>query len=101
MGCFQNEIKLKIKKFDKHSICRWTYGLKKLSKITFTSEKPSGYLLPKSFYALPNDELFSIPGFNRDINKSREEAKKIFKDYGYEGLEFIYSNRAVSHPYGP
>ena len=39
------------------------------------------------------------PGFTKDIDASRKKAMKMLKDAGADGLEFTYSNRAVSHPY--
>jgi len=74
-------------------------GLKKLAKITFTAPRPSGFLLYDTAYALPDAELYKIPGFTKDIDASRKKAKQMLKDAGAEGLEFTYSNRAVSHPY--
>ena len=74
-------------------------GLKKLAKITFTAPRPSGYLLYDTFYALPDEELYKIPGFQKDIAASRKKAMQMLKEAGAEGLEFTYSNRAVSHPY--
>ena len=74
-------------------------GLKKLAKITFTAPRPSGYLLYNSTYALPDEELYKIPGFTKDIDASRKKAMAMLKEAGAEGLEFTYSNRAVSHPY--
>lgn len=74
-------------------------GLKKLAKITFVANRPSGFILYGTDFALPDEELFKIPGFTKDIDASRKKAMKMLKDAGAEGLEFTYSNRAVSHPY--
>jgi peptide/nickel transport system substrate-binding protein len=74
-------------------------GLKKLAKITFVAPRPSGFLLYDTAYALPDEELYKIPGFTKDIDASRKKAMKMLKDAGADGLEFTYSNRAVSHPY--
>ena len=49
-------------------------GLKKLAKITFTAPRPSGYLLYDTFYALPDEELYKIPGFQKDIAASRKKS---------------------------
>ncbi|MDA0763471.1 MAG: ABC transporter substrate-binding protein [Proteobacteria bacterium] len=74
-------------------------GLKTLAKITFVAPRPSGYLLYGTEYALPDEELYKIPGFTKDIASSRKEAMKMLKEAGAEGLEFTYNNRTVSHPY--
>ncbi len=74
-------------------------GLKTLAKITFVAPRPSGFLLYGTEYALPDEELFQIPGFTKDIASSRKKAMKMLKEAGADGLEFTYSNRAVSHPY--
>ena len=49
--------------------------------------------------ALPDDELYSLVGYGKDAEANRARAKELLKEAGYEGLEFTYSNRAVSHPY--
>lgn len=74
-------------------------GLQNLAKITWTSPAVSGHLLPGSEWALPQEELEQLPGFGRDIEANRKKARELLKEAGHEGLEFTYSNRAVSHPY--
>ena len=54
-------------------------GLKKLAKITFTAPRPSGYLLYDTFYALPDEELYKIPGFQKDIAASKKKRCKCLK----------------------
>src|SRR3546814_4929676 len=48
---------------------------------------------------MPDEELEKIPGFGRDIAASREKARQLLKEAGYEGLSFTYSSRSVPHPY--
>jgi peptide/nickel transport system substrate-binding protein len=58
-----------------------------------------GFTRPGYQYALSQEELEKIPGFGRDINKAREEAKKLLKDAGVENLKVNFLNRAVGQPY--
>src|SRR5262249_12989954 len=51
--------------------------------------------------ALPAAELIKLPGFARDINKSREEAKKLLEQAGIKDLKFKLLNRNVAEPYTP
>jgi peptide/nickel transport system substrate-binding protein len=74
-------------------------GLPKLAKITFVAPRPSGFLLYDTKFALPDEELFSLVGYGSDAEANRAEGMRLLKEAGYEGLEFTYSNRAVSHPY--
>ena len=46
-----------------------------------------------------HEELEKLPGYGRDINKSREEAKKLLKEAGVENLKVNFLNRAVGQPY--
>jgi peptide/nickel transport system substrate-binding protein len=82
------------------SMCIDRYkGLEALSKLTIISDFPSGSLLATSEWALPEEELQKLPGFSPDGDAAKEQAKQLLKEAGYEGLEFMYSNRAVAHPY--
>ena len=74
-------------------------GLENLSKITIVASTPSGHLFPSSEWALPEEELQKLPGFNPDGAAAKEQAMALLKETGNEGLEFAYSNRAVAHPY--
>jgi peptide/nickel transport system substrate-binding protein len=51
--------------------------------------------------ALPEAELVKLPGFGKDINKSREEAKKLLLAAGVKDLKFKLLNRNVAEPYTP
>jgi peptide/nickel transport system substrate-binding protein len=71
-----------------------------LSKITIV--KPvGGPLLPGSPLALSNEELASLPGYGRDIEKSRTEAKRLLAEAGVQDLKFKLINRNVNHPFTP
>ena len=51
--------------------------------------------------ALPEAELIKLPGFSKDINKSRDEAKKLLEQAGVKNLKFKLLNRSVAEPYTP
>ena len=81
------------------AIDRWA-GSEALSKITIL--KPvGGPLLPGSPLALNNDELAKLPGFGRDIEKSRTRAKELLAEAGASNLKFKLINRNVNHPFTP
>jgi peptide/nickel transport system substrate-binding protein len=74
-------------------------GLENLSKITILSSFQSGHVLAGTDFALSKEELQKIPGFGPDVVANRARAKQLLKESGHEGLAFIYSSRAVPHPY--
>jgi peptide/nickel transport system substrate-binding protein len=51
--------------------------------------------------ALPEAELVTLPGFSKDIAKSREEAKKLLEEAGARNLQFKLLNRNIAEPYAP
>jgi peptide/nickel transport system substrate-binding protein len=51
--------------------------------------------------SLPQQELAKLPGFSKDIAKSREEAKKLLEEAGVKDLKFKLLNRNVAEPYTP
>ena len=71
-----------------------------LSKITIV-RPVGGPLLPGSPLALSNEELASLPGYGRDIEKSRAEAKRLLAEAGVQDLKFKLINRNVNHPFTP
>ena len=80
-------------------IDRWGGSLA-LSKITIV--KPvGGFLRPGYEFALPEAELESIPGYWRDIEKSRAEARRLLKEAGHENLKLKLHNRTLNEPYTP
>ncbi|MDE0112510.1 MAG: hypothetical protein OXN84_09535, partial [Albidovulum sp.] len=49
--------------------------------------------------ATPNEELEQLPGFGRDIEASREEARRLLEEAGQSDLKFTFTNRNISMPY--
>ena len=72
----------------------------KLSKITLVKDV-SGVQVPGTPYATAPAELEKLPGYSRDINASRAEARRLLKEAGAENLSFTLTNRAVPQPYEP
>src|SRR5690606_13628082 len=60
-----------------------------------------GLLRPGDPLAIDPKELEKLPGFSRDINASRAEARKLLKEAGQEKLSFKLTNRNVAMPYTP
>ncbi len=81
------------------AIDRWG-GNEALSKITFV-KATGGFLRPGFEYALPEAELLKIPGYDRDIEKSRAEARRLLKEAGVADLKIKLHNRTVAEPYTP
>jgi peptide/nickel transport system substrate-binding protein len=81
------------------AIDRWG-GSQGLSKIS-TLRSVGGVVRPGSPFATPEAELVKLPGFSKDIKKSREEARKLLKEAGQENLKFTLWNRNLAMPYTP
>ena len=59
-----------------------------------------GLMRPGTEWAIPQAELEQIPGFWRDAEKSRAEAKKLLTEAGYpNGFKTTLKNRNVKLPY--
>ena len=59
-----------------------------------------GLMRPGSEWAMPQAELEKLPGFGRDIEKNRAEARKLLAEAGYpNGLKVVLKNRNVKLPY--
>ncbi|MBI2161815.1 MAG: ABC transporter substrate-binding protein [Candidatus Rokubacteria bacterium] len=55
---------------------------------------------PGTEWALPPDELEKFPGFGKDMEKNRAEAKRLLAEAGYpNGLKVVLKNRNVKLPY--
>src|SRR5262249_8251826 len=81
------------------AVDRWSAS-DALSRITIV--KPvGGPLLPGSRLALTADELAQLPGYGRDVEKSRAEAKRLLAEAGARDLKFKLINRNVNHPFTP
>jgi peptide/nickel transport system substrate-binding protein len=81
------------------AVDRWR-GALALSKIALVRDV-GGVLRPGSEFAATEKELTSYPGFSKDINKSREEAKRLLKEAGVPNLKFKFTNRNIPMPYTP
>jgi peptide/nickel transport system substrate-binding protein len=59
-----------------------------------------GLMRPGTEWAVPPAELEKIPGFWRDAEKSRAEAKRLLAEAGYpNGFKTVLKNRNVKLPY--
>jgi peptide/nickel transport system substrate-binding protein len=81
------------------AIDRWG-GSQGLSRIS-TLRSVGGVIRPGSPMATPEAELVKLPGFAKDIKKSREEAKKLLAEAGVPNLKFQLWNRNLAMPYTP
>jgi peptide/nickel transport system substrate-binding protein len=79
------------------AIDRWG-GSASLSKISIL-KYVGGFMRPGFDMALPPAELEKLPGFSKDIEKSRAEAQHLLKEAGVEQLNFKLLNRNVAEPY--
>src|SRR5262249_46028399 len=69
-------------------------GAPALAKIA-TVHTVGGIVFPGSPLAATKEELQQIAGYWPDIEKSRDEAKRLLKEAGAEGLKFEMVNRNV------
>jgi peptide/nickel transport system substrate-binding protein len=60
-----------------------------------------GILRPGFDMALPEAELVKLPGYDKNIERSRAEARKLLKEAGVENLQLKLLNRNVAEPYTP
>ena len=81
------------------AIDRWG-GSQGLSRIS-TLRSVGGVIRPGSPMATPEAELVKLPGFSKDIKKSREEAKKLLAEAGVPNLKLQLWNRNLAMPYTP
>ena len=74
-----------------------------MSKVLYplTGLKFVGALMrPGSDWAMPAAELEKLPGFGRDMEKNRAEARRLLTEAGYpNGLKVVLKNRNVKLPY--
>ena len=73
-------------------------GSKYLSQIAIV-KTVGGVVFPGHPLAATEEELSKIAGYWPDIDKSRAEARRLLKEAGAEGLEFVLLNRGVDQPY--
>ena len=81
------------------AIDRWG-GAQALSKVALVRHV-GGILRPGYELAASEKELLAYPGFSRDINASRAEARKLLAAAGVPNLSFTLTNRNVAMPYTP
>ena len=59
-----------------------------------------GLIRPDSEWGMPEAELQKLPGFWRDAEKSRAEARRLLAEAGYpNGLKVVLKNRNIKLPY--
>ncbi len=59
-----------------------------------------GLMRPGTEWGLPDAELQKLPGFGREIEKNRAEAKRLLAEAGYpNGFKVVLKNRNVKLPY--
>ncbi len=77
---------------------RWG-GSEYLSKIAIV--KSVGGLLRPGYevYAATEEELVKLPGFSKNIEESRKQARGLLKEAGAGKLKFTLNNRDVKEPY--
>jgi peptide/nickel transport system substrate-binding protein len=79
------------------AIDRWG-GSKDLSKIAIV-KAVGGIVFPGHSLAATKEELQKIAGYWPDINKSRDEARRLLKEAGVTDLKFTLLNRGIDQPY--
>jgi peptide/nickel transport system substrate-binding protein len=71
-----------------------------LSKISIV-KAIGGPLRPGSELALSQEDISKLPGFGRNIENARTEAKRLLAEAGVPNLSFKMINRITAHPYTP
>jgi peptide/nickel transport system substrate-binding protein len=57
-----------------------------------------GYLRPGYDLATREDDLVKMPGYSKDIEASRKEARQLLADAGQSNLKFKFHNRNLNDP---
>ena len=81
------------------AIDRWS-GAKSLAKIASLREVGATQR-PGSPWAATDAELAELPGFARDMDKARVEARRLLAEAGHSNLKFKLINRNIPDPYSP
>lgn len=55
-----------------------------------------GLMRPAGPFAASQEELERLPGLGRDINVSREEARRLLREAGHPNLRFVLRNRSFA-----
>jgi len=79
------------------AIDRWagSTALSKVSSLAFVGATQR----PESPWAAREDEIVTYPGFGKDIEAARAQARKLLKEAGQEGLKLRLVNRNIADPY--
>ncbi|PYN31118.1 MAG: ABC transporter substrate-binding protein [Candidatus Rokuibacteriota bacterium] len=78
---------------DRYTAGKVLYGITGLKLV-------GGLMRPGSEWALPDAELQKLPGFWKDAEKSRAEARRLLAEAGYpNGFKAVLKNRNVKLPY--
>jgi peptide/nickel transport system substrate-binding protein len=80
------------------AVDRWN-GAQPISRISFL-KAVGGLMRPGSAMALRGDDLVDLPGFSRDIQAARAEAKRLLAEAGVPNLSFKLTSR-TTQPFGP
>jgi peptide/nickel transport system substrate-binding protein len=75
-------------------------GSRVLSQIAIVKEV-AGVQVPGTPFATPPEELAKLAGYWRDPEASRQEARRLLKEAGAEGISFTFKNRGIPMPYEP
>jgi peptide/nickel transport system substrate-binding protein len=81
------------------AIDRWA-GAEALQKIALVRHV-GGILRPGYDLAASEKDLVQYPGWSKDINASRAEARKLLQAAGVPNLSFTFTNRNIAMPYVP
>lgn len=79
------------------AIDRWG-AVEKLQSTTFL-KYVGGIMRPGSTLAMPESELVTLPGFSRDIEASRAEAKRLLAEAGVHDLKLTLLVRDIAMPH--
>ena len=90
---------LRVRQALTHAIDRWG-GSASISRISLMKHV-GGFTRPGYELALDQAELAKLPGFWRDAEKAREEARRLLKEAGVASLKVLLLNRDTQQPYTP
>jgi peptide/nickel transport system substrate-binding protein len=78
---------------DRYTMSRVLYPIASLKDV-------GGLMRPGTEWAMPEAELQKFPGFGKDAEKNRAEAKRLLAEAGYpNGFKVVLKNRNVRVPY--
>jgi peptide/nickel transport system substrate-binding protein len=78
---------------DRYTMSKVLYPLTGLRNI-------GGLMRPGTDWAMSDSELEKLPGFGKDMEKNRAEARRLLAEAGYpHGLKVVLKNRNVKLPY--